>query len=176
MKKNKVSTLAATSLCLTGCAGPQITALDVQIAQAQAEAQRACYAAQALPETADARDVALLAMARALSGDPCRQTNVYDARAAIAASQNQAVGRVVPGVVSGAVAATGIVAGASVLKTGFRQAGNVTNTNIRGEGNSVITSYDTVLRSPVSGPDLSSTTTTTTTTATGGEATHEQSE
>ena len=50
-------------VALAGCAGPRITALDVEIARAQAEAQRACYAAHMPPEYADARDAALVAMA-----------------------------------------------------------------------------------------------------------------
>lgn len=200
MNGKSMAAPAAVVLGLTACAGPDITALDVQIAQAQYAAQQACYAAEAEARRAasgyeDARDQALIIMAAALAGkqgDRCRMTNVYDSRAAIAAAQNQTLGKIVPGVVSGAVAIGGIVAGADVLKTAVRGAGN--STSIQGENNSV-TSYDTrstvsnrqgdnaSLRAPTSGPDLSSTTTTTTTThggggheagATGEEATHEQ--
>lgn len=154
-------------VALAGCAGPQVTALDVEIARAQAEAQRACWAAQMPPAYADARDAALLTLARALTGDPCKQTNVYDSRAAIAASQNRALGAAV----SGAVVGVGIVAGADVLKTALRQTGNTTNTNITGTGNSAA-HYDTRANvdnristrgdnapasasTPASGPDLS---------------------
>lgn len=177
----KMITVVATLPLLTACAGPKITALDVEIARHQAEAARACYAAHAysVPEGGDARDVALIAMARALTGDPCRATNVYDSRAQIAAAQNQAVGRVVPGIVSGAVAVSGVIAGADVLKTAFRQSGNTTTTTITGDGNSAA-HYDTRSandyrlssrgdQAPVSatadaaGPDQSTSTTTTTT-------------
>lgn len=154
-------------VALAGCAGPRVTAMDVEIARAHIEAQKACYAAQMFPAYADARDAALLAMARALSGDPCKQTNVYDSRAAIAASQNRALGAAV----SGAVIGAGIVAGADVLKTAVRQTGNTTNTNITGTGNSAA-HYDTRANvdnristrgdnapasasTPASGPDLS---------------------
>ena len=178
-KIGKIITGAITcAVSLSACAGPSLTALDVQIAQAQYAAQQACYAAEAEARRAasgydDARDQALIIMAAALAGkqgDRCRMTNVYDSRAAIAAAQNQTLGKIVPGVVSGAVAIGGLVAGADVLKTALRQSGN--STSIQGENNSV-TSYDTrstvsnrqgdnaSLRAPTSGPDLSSTTTTT---------------
>lgn len=187
MNKINLFREAAKMICvvvaLAGCAGPKVTAEDVAIAQYQAEAARACYAAHAYPvhEGGDARDAALLIMARALTGDPCRTTNVYDARAAIAAAQNQAAARIVPGVVSGAVAVSGVIAGADMLKTAFRQSGNTTNTNISGGGNSAA-HYDTRSandyrlssrgdQAPVSatadaaGPDQSTSTTTTTTEA-----------
>lgn len=158
-------------VAIAGCAGPRVTALDVEIARHQAEAARACYAAQMFPAYADARDAALMAMARALTGDPCKQTNVYDSRAAIAASQNLALGAAV----SGAVIGAGIIAGADVLKTAVRQTGNTTNTNITGTGNSAA-HYDTRANvdnristrgdnapasasTPASGPDLSTPTT-----------------
>lgn len=149
------------ALSLAGCAGPQVTALDVEIARAQAEAQRACYAAHMPPDYPDARDAALLLMARALTGDPCRATNVYDARAKIAEAQNQAVGRIVPGVVSGAVAVAGVVAGADVLKTGLRNSGGA----ITGNNNTVYDTRSNVSSSrqgegaslsvPTNGPDMS---------------------
>lgn len=170
-KYSKSITALAACLLLAACAGPRLTAEDVAIAQYQAEAARACYAAQALPAYADARDAALIAMARALTGDPCKQTNVYDSRAAIAAAQNQALGAAV----SGAVIGAGIVAGADVLKTALRQTGNTTNTNITGTGNGAA-HYDTRANvdnristrgdnapasasTPASGPDLSTPTT-----------------
>ena len=115
------------SLCAllpAGCAGPRVTALDVEIARAQIEAQKACYAAQMLPAyAADARDAALIAMARALTGDPCKQVNVYEARAQIAASQNQAAGQIIGTVATAGIAGVGIIAGADVLKTAVRHGG-----------------------------------------------------
>lgn len=156
-------------LCLTACAGPKITAEDVEIARVQAEATRACYAAQQLPAYADARDAVIVALAQALTPDRCKQTNVYDARSAIAAGQNQAAARIVGNVANAGIAATGIVAGASTLKAAVKGAGSV----ITGDNNST---YDTrsdvhnrqgdnaTLQAPTSGPDQSTTTTTTTTT------------
>lgn len=156
----KMLCAACAIFAQAGCAGPRVTALDVEIARAQAETARACYAAAAPPAYDDARDAALMLMARALAGDPCKMTNVYDSRAAIAASQNAAVGQAVPGVVSGAVAVTGIIAGADVLKSAVRNSGGA----IVGNGNTV---YDTrsnissrqgegaTLSAPTSGPDMS---------------------
>ena len=117
------------AMALTACAGPKVTALDVEIARAHAEAQRACYAAHQFPDFADARDAALVAMARALTGDPCKATNVYDSRAAIAASQNAAAGQIVGTMATAGIATAGIIAGADVLKTAVRGAG------VHGDGN-----------------------------------------
>ena len=152
LKYSKSITLTTWALLLAGCAGPKVTALDVEIARAHIEAQKACYAAQMFPAYADARDAALLAMARALTGDPCKQTNVYDARQAIAAAQNQAAGQIVGSVATAGIAATGIIAGADVLKTAVRGAG------VHGDGNVTASGQASANH------DQSSRTTTTTTT------------
>ena len=148
-------------VALAGCAGPKITAEDVAIAAYQAEAQRACYAAQQLPAFADARDAALVLMARSLGGDPCRSTNVYDARTKIAEAQNQAAGRIVGSVTTAGIAGVGIVVGGNVLKTAINGAG----TRITGDSN-IITKAEGA--ASATGPDMSTTTTTTTTTHHGG--------
>lgn len=116
-------TMLMVALCVAACAGPHITPLDVEIARAHVEAQRACYAAQMLPDYADARDAALVAMARALTGDPCKQVNVYEARAQIAASQNAAAGQIIGTVATAGIAGVGIIAGADVLKTAVKHGG-----------------------------------------------------
>lgn len=160
-KYSKSITALAACLLLAACAGPRLTAEDVAIAQYQAEAARACYAAQALPAYADARDAALIAMARALSGDPCRQSNVYDARAKIAEAQNAAAGRIVGNIASAGIAGIGIIAGADVMKTAVKSAGST----ITGDNN-VVTRAEGA--ASATGPDMSTTTTTTTTTTTHG--------
>ena len=179
MTRTLPSLLLLIMLSVSACAGPKITAEDVVIARYQAESQQACYRAQAAQaqQYPDARDAALVIMAQALAGkgDPCRQTNVYDARAQIATAQNQAAGGAVSSLVNGTVITTGIVAGADVLKTAVNNAGARTTTNITGDHNSAThTSYDTrahtdnnvsagdnspvsVKNPPVTGPDLSST-------------------
>lgn len=177
MRKKLMAALVLATL--PACAGPKITAEDVAIAKYQAESQQACYRAQAAQaqQYPDARDAALIVMAQALAGkgDPCRQTNVYDARAQIAAGQNQAAGAVIGNVATATMATAGIIAGADVLKTALGNAGNHTNINTTGDGNSSsYTRYDTtanvennvgagdnspvsVRNPPVTGPDLSST-------------------
>ena len=179
MTRTLPSLLLLIMLSVSACAGPKITAEDVVIARYQAESQQACYRAQAAQaqQYPDARDAALVIMAQALAGkgDPCRQTNVYDARAQIATAQNQAAGGAVSSLVNGTVITAGIVAGADVLKTAVNNAGAKTTTNITGDHNSAThTSYDTrahtdnnvsagdnspvsVKNPPVTGPDLSST-------------------
>lgn len=137
-----------------GCAGPKVTALDVEIARHQAEAARACYAAQMPPAYADARDAALLALARALTGDPCKATNVYDSRAAIAASQNAAASGIIGSVATAGIATAGIIAGADVLKTAVKNAG----VHFAGDNNVLSKSNGA---STVTGPDQSSRTTST---------------
>ncbi len=145
---------ALLSMTIAACAGPRITAEDVAIAQYQAEAARACYAANAYPAAEDARDAALLIMARALTGDPCRATNVYDARAKIAAAQNQAANGIVGNIASAGIAGIGIIAGADVMKTAVRGAGST----LTGDSN-IITRAEGA--ASATGPDMSTTTTTT---------------
>lgn len=180
MTRTLPSLLLLIMLSVSACAGPKITAEDVVIARYQAESQQACYRAQAAQaqQYPDARDAALVIMAQALAGrgsNSCGVTNVYDARAAIAAAQNQAAGGAVSSLVNGTVITAGIVAGADVLKTAVNNAGAKTTTNITGDHNSAThTSYDTkahvdnnvsagdnspvsVRNPPVTGPDLSST-------------------
>ena len=148
----KMLCAACAIFAQVGCAGPRLTALDVEIARVQGETARACYAAQMPPAWADARDAALMALARALTGDPCKQTNVYDARQAIAAAQNAAAGQIVGSVATAGIATAGIVAGADVLKTAVRGAG------VHGDGNVAASGQASANH------DQSSRTTTTTTT------------
>lgn len=180
MTRTLPSLLLLIMLSVSACAGPKITAEDVVIARYQAESQQACYRAQAAQaqQYPDARDAALVIMAQALAGrgnNPCGVTNVYDARAQIAAGQNQAAGAVIGNVATATMATAGIIAGADVLKTAVNNAGAKTTTNITGDHNSAThTSYDTkahvdnnvsagdnspvsVRNPPVTGPDLSST-------------------
>lgn len=180
MTRTLPSLLLLIMLSVSACAGPKITAEDVVIARYQAESQQACYRAQAAQaqQYPDARDAALIVMAQALAGrgnNPCGVTNVYDARAQIATTQNQAAGAVIGNVATATMATAGIIAGADVLKTAVNNAGAKTTTNITGDHNSAThTSYDTrahtdnnvstgdnspvsVRNPPVTGPDLSST-------------------
>ncbi len=180
MTRTLPSLLLLIMLSVSACAGPKITAEDVVIARYQSESQQACYRAQAAQaqQYPDARDAALIVMAQALAGrgnNPCGVTNVYDARAQIATTQNQAAGGAVSSLVNGTVITAGIVAGADVLKTAVKNAGVKTNTTVTGDHSSAThTSYDTkahvdnnvsagdkspvsVHNPPVTGPDLSST-------------------
>lgn len=152
----KMFCAACAIFAQAGCAGPQVTALDVEIARHQAEAQRACWAAQQLPAFSDARDAALVMMARAISGSPCKTTNVYEARAQIAAAQNAAAGRIVGNIASAGIAGIGIIAGADVMKTAVRGVGST----LTGDNNIVTRAEGSA---SAAGPDMSTTTTTTTT-------------
>lgn len=152
----KMLCAACAIFAQVGCAGPQVTALDVEIARHQAEAQRACWAAQQLPAFSDARDAALVMMARAISGSPCKTTNVYEARAQIAAAQNQAAGQIVGTVATAGIAATGIIAGADLMKAALKNSG----ASIVGDNNIVTRAEGSA---SAAGPDMSTTTTTTTT-------------
>ena len=152
----KMICAACAIFAQVGCAGPKLTALDVEIARHQAEAQRACWAAQQLPAFSDARDAALVMMARAISGSPCKTTNVYEARAQIAAAQNQAAGRIVGTMATAGIAATGIIAGADLMKAALKNSG----ASIVGDNNIVTRAEGSA---SAAGPDMSTTTTTTTT-------------
>ena len=167
---------------LAACAGPKVTPLDAEIMQYQAAAVQACYAAETARRQvngyADARDQALVIMAEALASggkDRCASIagmNVYESRARIAEAQNRAAEGVTRSVVSGAVIGTGIIAGADLLKTAVKNAGDKTTTV--GDGNTH-TSIETTANTdnhlstrgdsspvaasnpPVTGPDFSST-------------------
>lgn len=117
------------------------------------------------------------AMAEALAGkgDPCAPgMNAHEARARIAASQNEAATGLVGSLVRGTLIGVGIVEGADVIKTAIKGAGD--RTNIQGDGNSyaqerVTSNADTTTKNfgengtatsgapTVSGPDKSSTVT-----------------
>ena len=142
MKKIMATGLVMALGC-TACAGPKVTALDAEIAAAQAETARACYAAEeakAQARTAtqyvDARDAALVVMAEALAGrdrqDPCadRGMNVYESRVKIAEAQNQGAASITRSVISGAALISGIVATAEVLNNAVKNAGHNTTTSI----------------------------------------------
>ena len=145
---------ALVPMLLSSCAGPAITQLDADIANANAAKTVACYNAQMQaawkPDAfADARDQALIIMAQALANasrpDPCAAIggmSVYEARSRIAEAQNKAAAGITGNVLTGAIAVTGIVAGADVLKTAINGAG--TTTTVTGDNNSLTrTSTDT---------------------------------
>ena len=152
---------ALAPILLSSCAGPAITQLDADIANANAAKTVACYNAQMQaawkPDAfADAKDQALIIMAQALASmgrpDPCAAIagmSVYEARARIAESQNKAAAGITGNVLTGAIAVTGIIAGADVLKSALDSAG--TKTTVTGDNNSLTrTSTDTTSTSTTS--------------------------
>lgn len=81
---------------------------------------------------------AMVAQAAALSNkkDPCDMgMGYFEYAASVANSQNEAVAKIVPGVVSGTVAGLGIITAGDVLKTAFQNSGNQTSTTINGDNN-----------------------------------------
>ena len=80
---------------------------------------------------------AMRAQAESLAGktDPCATgMNAHEARARIAASQNEAATGVVGSLVRGTLIGMGIVEGADVIKTALKNSGD--KTSIAGDGNS----------------------------------------
>ena len=175
---------ALVPMLLSSCAGPAITQLDADIANANAAKTVACYNAQMQaawkPDAfADAKDQALIIMAQALANasrpDPCAAIggmSVYESRARIAEAQNKAAASVTSSVVTGGIAVSGIFAGADLLKTAVKNAGDQTSTV--GDGNtrtSIETTANTdnhlstrgdsspvaAANPPVTGPDFSKT-------------------
>lgn len=175
---------ALVPMLLSSCAGPAITQLDADIANANAAKTVACYNAQMQaawkPDAfADAKDQALIIMAQALANasrpDTCAAIggmSVYESRARIAEAQNKAAASVTSSVVTGGIAVSGIFAGADVLKSAIQNAGDKTTTV--GDGNTH-TSIETTANTdnhlstrgdsspvaasnpPVTGPDFSTT-------------------
>ena len=194
MKTRGISCLAAIAilLTLTACAGPKITEQDATMANAAALSRNYCVDARARGEAArmaaiaqmdpSQQGVALMAeamraQAEALAGksDPCATgMSAHEARARIAASQNEAATGLVSSVVRGSIIGLGIVEGADVLKDAIKNSGD--KTSIAGDGNSyaqerVTSNVDTTTKnfgengvatsgSPTTaGPDKSSTVT-----------------
>lgn len=152
MNKTLAAIIALAALPLVGCAGPEITAEDASMANAAALSRNYCVDARARGEAArmsaiaqmdpSQQGVALMAeamraQAEALGGkgDPCgRGMNAHEARARIAASQNEAATGLVGSLVRGTLIGLGIVEGADLIKTAIKGAGD--RTNIAGDGNS----------------------------------------
>ena len=192
MNKTMVAVLTLAALPLVGCAGPEITAEDASMANAAALSRNYCVDARSRGEAArmaaiaqmdpSQQGVALMAeamraQAEALAGkgDPCGSgMNAHEARARIAASQNEAATGLVGSLVRGTLIGVGIVEGADVIKTAIKGAGD--RTNIAGDGNSyaqerVTSNADTTTKNfgengtatsgapTVAGPDKSTSTT-----------------
>lgn len=152
MNKTLAAVLIIAALPLVGCAGPKITEQDASLANAAALSRNYCVDARARGEAARMEAIAQMdpsqqgvaimaeamrAQAEALAGkgDPCGMgMNAYEARARIAAGQNEAATGLVGSLVRGTLIGVGIVEGADVIKTAIKGAGD--RTNIRGDGNS----------------------------------------
>lgn len=153
MNKTLAAVIALAALPLVGCAGPEITAEDASMANAAALSRNYCVDARARGEAArmeaiaqmdpSQQGVALMAeamraQAEALAGkgDPCATgMNAHEARARIAASQNEAATGLVGSLVRGTLIGVGIVEGADVLKTAIKGAGDKTKVKIDGNDN-----------------------------------------
>lgn len=152
MNKTLAAIIALAALPLVGCAGPKITEQDASMANAAALSRNYCVDARSRGEAArmtaiaqmdpSQQGVALMAeamraQAEALAGkgDPCGSgMNAHEARARIAASQNEAATGLVGSLVRGTLIGMGIIEGADVLKTAIKNSGD--KTNIQGDGNS----------------------------------------
>ena len=145
--------IAAVALfTLVGCAGPKFTDADVSLENSRMLSRNSCVDARARGEAARvaaiaqmdpaAQPVALMAeamraQAEALAGksDPCATgMSAHEARARIAASQNEAATGLVSSVVRGSIIGLGIVEGADVLKDAIKNSGD--KVSIAGDGNS----------------------------------------
>lgn len=139
-------------LPLVGCAGPKITEQDASMANAAALSRNYCVDARSRGEAARMAAIAQMdpsqqgvaimaeamrAQAEALSskGDPCATgMNAHEARARIAASQNEAATGLVGSLVRGSLIGIGIIEGADVAKTAIKNSGD--KVSIAGDGNS----------------------------------------
>ena len=150
--KKTLAAVALAALPLVGCAGPEITEQDASMANAAALSRNYCVDARSRGEAARMAAIAQMdpsqqgvaimaeamrAQAEALGGkgDPCATgMNAHEARARIAASQNEAATGLVGSLVRGTLIGVGIVEGADVIKTAIKNSGDTTN--IQGDGNS----------------------------------------
>lgn len=152
MNKTLVAAIALAALPLVGCAGPEITEQDATMANAAALSRNYCVDARSRGEAARMAAIAQMdpsqqgvaimaeamrAQAEALSNksDPCATgMSAHEARARIAASQNEAATGLVGSVVRGSIIGLGIVEGADVLKDAIKNSGD--KVSIAGDGNS----------------------------------------
>ena len=152
MNKTLAAVLTLAALPLVGCAGPEITAEDASMANAAALSRNYCVDARSRGEAARMAAIAQMdpsqqgvaimaeamrAQAEALAGkgDPCGSgMNAHEARARIAASQNEAATGIVGSVIRGSIIGLGIVEGADVLKDAIKNSGD--KVSIAGDGNS----------------------------------------
>lgn len=152
MNKTMAAIIAIAALPLVGCAGPKITEQDATMANAAALSRNYCVDARSRGEAARMAAIAQMdpsqqgvaimaeamrAQAEALAGkgDPCAPgMNAHEARARIAASQNEAATGLVGSLVRGTLIGVGIVEGADVIKTAIKNSGD--RTNITGDNNS----------------------------------------
>lgn len=153
MNKTLAAIIALAALPLIGCAGPEITEQDATMANAAALSRNYCVDARARGEAArmsaiaqmdpSQQGVALMAeamraQAEALGGkgDPCGSgMNAHEARARIAASQNEAATELVGSLVRGTLIGMGIVEGADLIKTAIKNSGDKTKVKIDGNDN-----------------------------------------
>ena len=152
MNKTLAAVLIIAALPLVGCAGPEITAEDATMANAAALSRNYCVDARSRGEAARMAAIAQMdpsqqgvaimaeamrAQAEALAGkgDPCATgMSAHEARARIAASQNEAATGLVKSVIRGSIIGLGIVEGADVLKDAIKNSGD--KVSIAGDGNS----------------------------------------
>lgn len=151
----KLLVLVVAGIMLTGCSATKLDPMVAdKIEMARAQQREACEARKAAQTEAQSKmaaglskeaqmefvrslGTAMVVQAATGNQDACGAggANAYDVQIAEVKAKNEAVAKVVPGIVTGTVAGIGIVTTGDVLKTAFKNSGNQTTTNITGDGN-----------------------------------------
>lgn len=152
----KLLALIVAGIMLTGCSATKLDPMVAdKIEMARAQQREACEARKSAQTEAQSKmaaglskeaqmefvrslGTAMVVQAATGNQDACGAggANAYDVQIAEVKAKNEAVAKVVPGIVTGTVAGLGIVTTGDVLKTAFKNSGTQTTTNITGNENS----------------------------------------
>lgn len=154
---------SCVAVSLMACAGPKITAEDVQMETSKKEMEEKRLVAKEKSDIEKYKAIGKLPPEQAglvlmgenitklaemvVSKDKPQSMGFYDMKASVAGSQNRALSDVTRGILTTTVATTGIIAGADVIKSISKNAGD--GIKVTGDNNSINKEKNSVTNAPV---------------------------
>lgn len=158
---------SCVAVSLVACAGPKITAEDVKMETSKKELEEKRLVAKEKSDIEKYKAIGKLPPEQAslvlmgenitklaemvVSKDKPQGMGFYDMKASVAGSQNRTLGDVTRGILTTTVAATGIIAGADVIKSISKNAGD--GIKVTGDNNSINREKNSVTNAPVANGD-----------------------
>jgi hypothetical protein len=158
---------SCVAVSLVACAGPKITTEDVQMETSKKEMEEKRLVAKEKSDIEKYKAIGKLPPEQAslvlmgenitklaemvISKDKPQSMGFYDMKASVAGSQNRTLGDVTRGILTTTVAATGIIAGADVIKSISKNAGD--GIKVTGDNNSINREKNSVTNAPVANGD-----------------------